>query len=329
MLKLPKKKLRQNNTRFLGDIKMAVSTKDIKELMTLTSAGMMDCKKALDEANGDIGEAQKILREKGKASQEKKAGRAAAEGLVACYIEGGRGAVIEVNSETDFVAKNEMFVEFVKNAAKSAQAANPADMDALLSAPMVGSSETVKEALDELFLKIRENLQIRRFKIMNGALYSYIHNGGEIAVMVNFKTDIDPANEALTECGRNVAMQIAAMNASYLDEASVPADVIATEKEIYLKQLEEDPKNANKPEQVKAKIAEGKLKKFYNESCLLNQTYVKDDKLTIAQYIASTAKECGGSLEITEYVRYQKGEGLAKKADNFAEEVAQLAQGKN
>jgi elongation factor Ts len=309
---------------------MAVSTKDIKELMGLTSAGMMDCKKALDEANGDIGEAQKILREKGKASQEKKAGRAAAEGLVACYIADGRGAVIEVNSETDFVAKNVMFVEFVKNAAKSAQAANPADMDALLAAPMVGSSETVKEALDELFLKIRENLQIRRFKIMDGNLLcSYIHNGGEIAVMVNFKTDIDPANEKLIECGKNVAMQIAAMNASYLSEADVPADVIATEKEIYLKQLEEDPKNANKPEQVKAKIAEGKLKKFYNESCLLNQAYVKDDKLTIAQYIASTAKEAGGNLEITEYVRYQKGEGLAKKADNFAEEVAQLAQGKN
>jgi elongation factor Ts len=304
------------------------STKDIKDLMTLTSAGMMDCKKALDEANGDINEAQKILREKGKASQEKKSGRAAAEGLVAAYIENGKGVLLEVNSETDFVAKNEMFVKFVQDAAKSVYAAEPSDMDALLASPMVGTDSDIKNALDELFLKIRENLKIRRFVIMKGVLSSYIHNGGEIAVMVNFKTDIDPANEELIACGKNVAMQIAAMNAAYLDEASVPADVIATEKEIYIKQLADDPKNANKPEPVKAKIAEGKLKKFYAENCLLNQAYVKDDKLTVAQYIAATAKACGGSIEITEFKRFQKGEGIAKKADNFAEEVAQLAQGK-
>ncbi|MDR0974635.1 MAG: translation elongation factor Ts [Ruminococcus sp.] len=303
------------------------NTKDIKELMNLTSAGMMDCKKALDEANGDIGEAQKILREKGKANQEKKSGRAAAEGLVACYIANGKGVVIEVNSETDFVAKNESFIEFVQNAAKSAYEAEPADMDALLAAPMLGTSGTVKEALDELFLKIRENLKVRRFQIMKGVLGSYIHNGGEIAVMVNLKTDIDPANPTLNECAKNVAMQIAAMNAKYLDNASVPADVIETEKEIALKQLEEDEKNKNKPEQVKAKIAEGKIKKFYTENCLLNQAYVKEDKLTVAQYIAGVAKECGGSIEVSEYVRYQKGEGLEKKSDNFAEEVAQLAKG--
>jgi elongation factor Ts len=303
------------------------NTKDIKELMNLTSAGMMDCKKALDEANGDIGEAQKILREKGKASQEKKAGRAAAEGLVASFIDNGKGIVIEVNSETDFVAKNETFVDFVNNAAKSAHAANPADLDALLAAPMLGTSGSIKDALDELFLKIRENLKIRRFKIMDGVLGSYIHNGGEIAVLVNLKTDIDPENAAVKECAKNVAMQIAAMNATYLDTASVPADVIETEKEIALKQLSEDPKNMNKPEQVKAKIAEGKIKKFLNENCLLNQAYVKDDKLTIAQYVAGVAKEQGGSIEITEYVRFQKGEGLEKKSDNFAEEVAQLAKG--
>ncbi|MDR0943919.1 MAG: translation elongation factor Ts [Ruminococcus sp.] len=303
------------------------NTKDIKELMNLTSAGMMDCKKALDEANGDIGEAQKILREKGKASQEKKAGRAAAEGLVASFIDNGKGIVIEVNSETDFVAKNETFIDFVNNAAKSAHAANPADLDALLAAPMQGTSGSIKDALDELFLKIRENLKIRRFKIMDGVLGSYIHNGGEIAVLVNLKTDIDPENAAVKECAKNVAMQIAAMNATYLDTASVPADVIETEKEIAMKQLAEDPKNANKPEQVKAKIAEGKIKKFLNENCLLNQAYVKDDKLTIAQYVAGVAKEQGGSIEITEFVRFQKGEGLEKKADNFAEEVAQLAKG--
>jgi elongation factor Ts len=303
------------------------NTKDIKELMSLTSAGMMDCKKALDEANGDITEAQKILREKGKASQEKKAGRAAAEGLVASFIDNGKGIVIEVNSETDFVAKNETFIDFVNGAAKSAHAANPADMDALLAAPMIGTSGSIKDALDELFLKIRENLKIRRFKVMDGVLGSYIHNGGEIAVMVNLKTDIDPENAAVKECAKNVAMQIAAMNATYLDTASVPSEVIETEKEIAMKQLAEDPKNANKPEQVKAKIAEGKIKKFLNENCLLNQTYVKDDKLTIAQYVAGVAKEQGGSIEITEYVRFQKGEGLEKKADNFAEEVAQLAKG--
>jgi elongation factor Ts len=307
-------------------MKMAVNTKDIKELMGLTSAGMMDCKKALEEAGGDMSEAQKILREKGKASQEKKAGRAAAEGLVAVAIENGKGIVLEVNSETDFAAKSDAFVEFTQNAAKSALTAFPADLETLLASPFTGTEFTIKGALDELFVKIRENLQIRRFKAMEGTLASYIHNGGEIAVMVNMKTDL-PASEKLIECGKNVAMQIAAMNPPYLREADVPAEVIAEEKEIAIKQLDEDPKNANKPAELKAKIAEGKLKKFYNERCLLNQAYVKDDKLTVAQYVAGVAKELGGNVEITEFVRFQKGEGVAKKEDNFADEVAKMAQG--
>ncbi|MDR0991849.1 MAG: translation elongation factor Ts [Ruminococcus sp.] len=305
---------------------MAVNTKDIKELMTLTSAGMMDCKKALEEAGGDMTEAQKILREKGKASQEKKAGRAAAEGLVAVAIEGNKGIVVEVNSETDFAAKSDAFVEFVQNTAKSTLAAFPNDLETLMGSPFIGSEFTIKGALDELFVKIRENLQVRRFKAMEGTLCSYIHNGGEIAVMVNFDTDL-PVSDKLIECGKNVAMQIAAMYPAYLSEKDVPAEVIAEEKEIAIKQLNEDPKNANKPDQLKAKIAEGKIKKFFSERCLLNQTYVKDDKLTVAQYIAGVAKELGGKLELTEYVRFQKGEGVAKKEDNFAEEVAKMAQG--
>ncbi|MDR0946931.1 MAG: translation elongation factor Ts [Ruminococcus sp.] len=306
---------------------MAVNTALIKELMSLSGAGMMDCKKTLEEAGGDLDEAVKILREKGKANQEKKAGRAAAEGLVAVTVEGNKGAIIEVNSETDFVAKNEEFRAFVQNAAKSALAASPADLDALMQASMVGTEFTVEGALQELFLKIRENLKVRRFKLMDGTLFTYIHNNGEIGVMVNFKTDIDPTNPALVECGKNVAMQIAALGALYLRDTDVPQEKIDSEKEIAMAQLAEDPKNANKPDAVKAKIAEGKLKKFFSECVLLNQAYVKDDKLTVAQYIAGVAKELGGNIEITEYVRYQKGEGLEKKADNFAEEVAQLAKG--
>jgi elongation factor Ts len=287
---------------------------------------MMDCKKALEEANGDMSEAQKILREKGKASQEKKAGRAAAEGLVAVAIEGKKGIVLEVNSETDFAAKSDAFVEFTQNAAKSALSAFPADLETLLASPFTGTEFTIKGALDELFVKIRENLQIRRFKAMEGTLASYIHNGGEIAVMVNMKTDLEPS-EKLIECGKNVAMQIAAMNPPYLSEADVPAEVIAEEKEIAIKQLDEDPKNANKPAELKAKIAEGKIKKFFNERCLLNQAYVKDDKVTVGQYVAGVAKSLGGSVEITEFVRFQKGEGVQKKEDNFADEVAKMAQG--
>jgi elongation factor Ts len=195
-----------------------------------------------------------------------------------------------------------------------------------MAAPFKGTEFTIKGALDELFVKIRENLQIRRFKTMEGTIASYLHNGGEIAVMVNMKTDL-PASEKLIECGRNVAMQIAAMYPAYLCEADVPAEVIAEEKEIAIKQLDEDPKNAKKPAELKAKIAEGKIKKFFNERCLLNQAYVKDDKLTVAQYVAGVAKELGGSVEITEFVRFQKGEGVQKKEDNFADEVAKMAGG--
>lgn len=300
-----------------------VSVKEIKELMTATGVGMMDCKKALVESDGDMDKAIVILREKGLATQAKKAGRVAAEGIVTSVVEGNVGAVVEVNVETDFAANNDEFKAFVAAVAKTVIDNDPADVEALKKCTISGGDKTVEEALQDIFIKIRENMLIRRFKRLEGVLVPYVHGGGSIGVLVKLDTDL-PADKVY-EVGKNCALQIAAMSPAYLDRNSVPADVLAEEKKITLAQMAEDPKMANKPQQVLDNIANGKLNKFYEENCLVDQTYVKaENKETVGKYVANSAKELGGNIAIAEYVRFARGEGVEKKEDNLADEVASL-----
>ena len=299
------------------------SIAEIKDLMKATGVGMMDCKKALEEADGDTEKAVTILREKGLATQAKKSGRVAAEGIVTSVVEGNVGAVVEVNIETDFAANNDEFKAFVAAVAKTVIEKNPADVDALKATVISGGDKTVEETLQDLFIKIRENMVIRRFQRFEGTLVPYVHGGGSIGVMVKLDTDL-PADKVF-EVGKDCALQVAAMNPAYLDEASVPAAVLENEKTIIMAQMAEDPKMASKPEQVRAKIAEGKVGKYYSENCLLDQAFVKDDKMTVKQYVDNAAKALGGSIKVVDYVRFERGEGVEKKVDNFAEEVASMA----
>ncbi len=301
---------------------MAFTAKDVQALREKTGCGMMDCKKALVECDGDMDAAIDYLREKGLASQAKKAGRIAAEGTVAAVSANGVGAVVELNSETDFVANGEEFKALAARVAGVVAKENPADLEALLAATENG--QTVEEMVQELFLKIRENIKVRRFARFEGKTVSYIHAGGKIGVMVNFETSLAEDNADFIAMGKNVAMQIAAMNPSYLDEASVPAEVIAKEKEILIAQMKEDPKMANKPEQVLAKIVEGKIGKYYKENCLVNQDFVVDGDITVAKYVENTAKALGADIKIIEFVRFEKGEGIEKRVDDFASEVASM-----
>jgi len=299
------------------------TAKDVASLKERTGVGIMDCKKALTETNGDVEAAIVILREKGLATQAKKSSRVAAEGIVTAIVDNDKkvGVVLEVNSETDFVSKNDDFKAFVNNVAKTIIEENPADIEALNDTKMVGTDITVKEAYDELFLKIRENMQIRRFVRLEGALVSYVHGDGKFAVMVKLDTDVCPCDEKLIACGKDICMQITSMNPPYLNKESVPASAIEEEKNIMLSQMAEDPKMANKPEQVKLKIVEGKISKYYTENCLLEQAFVKDDKMTVGKYVESVAKELGSSINVVDYVRYERGEGIQKREDNFADEV--------
>ncbi len=299
------------------------SISEIKELMSATGVGMMDCKKALEEADGDREKAVTILREKGLATQAKKSGRVAAEGIVTSVVEGNVGAVVEVNIETDFAANNEEFKAFVAAVAKTVIEKNPADVDALKATIISGGDKTVEETLQDLFIKIRENMVIRRFARFEGVLVPYVHGGGSIGVMVKLDTDL--AADKVFEVGKDCALQVAAMNPAYLNREAVPAEVIEGEKNIMMAQMAEDPKMANKPEQVRAKIVEGKVGKYYSENCLVEQAFVKDDKMTVKQYIDSAAKNLGGKIEVVEYVRFERGEGVEKKEDNFAEEVKNMA----
>lgn len=300
-----------------------VSVQEIKELMTATGVGMMDCKKALVEADGDMDKAIETLREKGLATQAKKSGRAAAEGMVAAVVNGEVGVLVEVNTETDFAANTEDFKSFVSAVANTIIEADPADVDALKATKISGGSATVDEALTELAgMKIRENIVIRRFVRLEGKLASYVHNGGSIGVLVKMDTDL--AADAVAAIGKDVAMQSAALNPAYLDRSQVPAEVLEKEKEIMLAQMSEDPKMANKPEQVKAKIVEGKVGKYYKENCLLEQAFVKDDKLSVQGYVDAEAKKLGGTITIADVVRFERGEGIEKKEDNFADEIASM-----
>ena len=304
---------------------MAISAKDVMELRKQTDCGMMECKKALTEADGNFEKAIEILRERGLATAAKKAGRIAAEGMVyADYCpECKVGVVIEVNAETDFVAKNDKFVDFVKKATKVIMEQNPADVEALMNCKM--GDETVDQALKELILVIKENIKVRRFVRYEGVCSAYVHGGGTHGILVNFETTNGiEAKDEFVAYGKDIAMQVAAANPGYVDEASVPAEVVAKEKEIMLVQMAQDPKNANKPEAVKQKMIEGKIKKFFKENCLVDQEFVKDGDLTVAQYTAKVAKDLGGDIKIVKFTRFQKGEGLEKRADDFAAEVASM-----
>lgn len=306
---------------------MAFTAADVKALREKTGVGMMDCKKALTEADGDMERAIDVLREKGLAASAKKAGRIAAEGIVLAYTDEAKkvSVLVEVNSETDFVAKNEKFVNYVTAVAKTIADTNPADVDELLTKPLAGDTRTVQENLQDMVLSIGENMKIRRFERVEGITTSYIHGGGSVGVLVMFDTDDKTAaTDAFKVMGKDVAMQIAAMSPAYLDEASVPADVLAHEKEITKAQLAEDPKMAGKPEQVLAKIVDGKIGKYFKENCLLDQDFVKDGDINVAKYVASVAKELGADIKVTGFIRYAKGEGLEKREDDFAAEVASM-----
>ena len=302
---------------------MAFTAKDVQALREKTGCGMMDCKKALVECDGNMDAAVDYLREKGLASQAKKADRIAAEGTVAVYTANGVGAIVELNSETDFVANGDGFKALAAEVAEVVATQNPADMDALLASEKDGM--TVEAKVQELFLAIRENIKVRRFDRFEGKVVSYVHAGGKIGVLVNFETELAADNEGLVTMGKNIAMQIAAMNPAYLDQASVPASVIEKEKEILVAQMKEDPKMANKPDAVLGKIVEGKIGKYYKENCLVEQAFVMDGDLTVGKYIANTAKELGAEVKLAAYVRFEKGEGIEKRVDDFAAEVAAMA----
>lgn len=299
----------------------AFTAQDVKTLREKTGCGMMDCKKALTNADGDMDKAIDFLREQGLAKAAKKASRIAAEGVAyaTTNADASVGVVIEVNAETDFVAKNDSFMEFVKACAQTVIEQNPADVDELLTLKAAGSEQTVAELLQEKIQTIGENIKIRRFERMEGACVAYVHAGGKIGVLVNFTTDV-AVNDEFVAYGKDVAMQIAALNTPYLTEADVPAEVIEHEKEVMRQQVI----NEGKPEAIADKIVMGKIGKFYKENCLVDQEFVKDNKQTIKQYTNNTAKDLGGNIEIAKFVRFEKGEGIEKRQDDFAAEVASM-----
>lgn len=303
---------------------MAFTATDVKNLRELTGCGMMDCKKALSASDGDVDKAIEYLREKGLAASQKKAGRIAAEGMAYADVIGGVGVVVEVNAETDFVGKNEKFVAFVKDIADIIAKENPADLDALMACHYPDSDLTVLEKQQEMILVIGENIKIRRFaRFADGVSVSYVHAGGKIGVIVNMAVSAG-LEDKVTEIGKNVAMQVAALNPAYLDKCSVPADVLAREKEIVIAQVKEDPKMASKPAAVLDKIAGGKMGKYYKENCLLQQEYVKDSSMSVEQYLAASAKELNGTIKVNSMTRYEKGEGIEKKECNLAAEIADM-----
>ena len=307
---------------------MAITAAMVKELREISGAGMMDCKKALNETNGDMEAAMEYLRKNGQAKAEKKAGRIAAEGLCRIAVnDDTTAAVVEVNSETDFVAKNETFQEFVASVAKQAVDSDAADVDAILAESWnADPSKTVKEALVEKIATIGENLNIRRFQKVvaeHGCVVSYTHGGGRIGVIVEADTDV--VNDAIKECLTNVAMQVAALSPKYVAVADVPEEYKEHEKQILIAQAQNDPKNANKPANIIEKMITGRLAKELKEVCLLEQAYVKDGDLTVAKYVEQVGKENGANLSIKSFVRFETGEGIEKKVDDFAAEVAAQA----
>lgn len=302
---------------------MAFTAKDVAALREKTGCGMMDCKKALTESGGDVEKAIEFLREKGLAAAAKKSGRIAAEGIVYAVVDNDKkvGVLLEVNSETDFVSKNAAFQAFVADVARIVVDAAPADVEALLNCKAEGG--TVADLLRDKILTIGENLIIRRFVRVEGECVSYIHGGGRIGVLVEFESDV-AGSDKFEEMGKDVAMQIAALNPMYLDSASVPQSEIDKEREILMTQIQNDPKNAKKPENIIQKMVDGRIGKFYENNCLMNQAFVKDGNVTVEKYVASVAAELGGSITVKGFTRFEKGEGLEKREDNFAQEVASM-----
>ena len=301
---------------------MAFTAQDVKKLREMTNVGMMDCKKALQATDGDMDAAIDWLREKGLAKAAKKADRIAAEGVAYAAVIDGVGVVIEVNSETDFAAKTDAFLDLVKNLAVIVAQQNPADVDALKACTYPNSNLTVTEIMQEKVMSIGENMQIRRFaRFADNTSVAYVHAGGTHGVLVNLAVegDID-----VTEVGKNVAMQIAAMKAKYWDKAQVPQEDVDHELQVQVALMDNDPKMASKPAQVKEKIAQGKIAAFYKENCLLQQEFVRSDlyKGDVAGYIADAAKKLGGKISFVDAIHYTKGEGIEKKEEDFAAEVA-------
>ena len=300
---------------------MAFTAADVKNLREMTGVGMMDCKKALTASDGDMDKAIEWLREKGMAASAKKASRVAAEGMAYAAVVDGVGVVVEVNAETDFVGKNEKFVDFVKGVAATVAKENPADMDALMECKYAGTDLTVTQQQQEMVLVIGENIKIRRFAFYtDGVSVAYVHAGGKIGVLVNLETDLSA--DKVETVGKDVAMQIAALNPRFWDKSQVDQATLDEEKKIMLVQMANDPKMASKPDKVKEGIVAGKLGKFYKENCLLQQEFVKDNSMDVAKYIESSAKALGGAIAFKDAVRFEKGEGIEKKQENFAEEIA-------
>ncbi len=305
---------------------MAITASMVKELREATGAGMMDCKKALTETNGNMDEAVEFLRKSGILKAEKKASRIAAEGLVDIAVKDNTAAIVEVNSETDFVAKNETFRDYVASVAAQALASDAADMDAFMAEPWIeDGAKTVNEALVEKIAVIGEKLSIRRFQKVtaeNGTVATYIHGGGRIGVIVMAETAV--VNDTVAEALKNVAMQVAALSPKYVSQADISEEYIAHEKEILLAQIMADPKESQKPEKVIQGMISGRVNKEMKEICLMDQVYVKaeDGKQSVGKYIDQIAKEVGSAIKLTGFLRFETGEGMAKKEENFAEEVA-------
>ena len=305
---------------------MEVTASMVKDLREMTGAGMMDCKKALAATEGDMDKAVEFLREKGLAAAEKKAGRIAAEGMVdTCLIADGKiASIVEVNSETDFVAKNEKFRDFVAAVAKQAAESDAADLEVFLAEKWaLDTTKTVKEELSSMIAIIGENMNIRRYEKVtaeSGFVVSYIHGGGRIGILVDVDCTVN--NAEVQEAAKNVAMQIAALSPKYVNQSEISADFIAHEKEILKAQIINDPANSKKPENIIEKMLEGRLNKELKEFCLVDQVYVKDSEVSVGQYLANVSKQVGATVNVKRFVRFETGEGLEKKSENFAEEVA-------
>ena len=307
---------------------MAFSASDVKKLREMTGVGMMDCKKALAASDGDMDKAVEYLREKGMAAAQKKASKIAAEGVsYALVAPNGVGVVVEVNSQTDFVAKNEVFQNFVKDVASVIAEQNPADVETLKGLTYPGTDRTVTDVTNDKILAIGENLQIRRFvRYDTGVNVGYIHAGGKVGVLVNLEVE-GIAPEAVTELGKDVAMQICAMNPMFLDKSNVSQETLDKEKEIQLAQMDNDPKMASKPQQVKEKIVLGKLGKYYEENCLMQMEFVKEKGVSVEKHVAAVAKELGGKITVKAFTRYMTGEGIEKEVSDLAAEVAAALKG--
>ena len=304
---------------------MAISAKDVQKLREMTGVGIMNCKNALVEADGDFDKAIELLREKGLAAQVKKAGKVAAEGVsFAIVADNGVGVIIEVNSQSDFVAKNAVFQGFVKDVATAVATQDPADVEALKNCTYPGTDRTIADVTADKVLAIGENIQLRRFvRYAEGVNVPYIHMNGKVAVLVNLAVEGIDADKVV-ELGKDVAMQICAMNPTYLDKSDVSQEVLDKEKEIQLAQLANDPKMASKPEKVKEGIVMGKLGKYYEENCLLQQAFVKENKISVEKHVAAVAKELGGTITVKAFTRFATGEGIEKAEDDFAAEVASM-----